>query len=379
MKILFLGSKEYPIGTNTDDTLPSGGIEEYVQGLVFHLSKKKDIKITVITRRFSNTPRYEKKGNIEIIRVPWLKGFYFRNISFNLISCLKSMGSDFDLIHTNGPIAAFFGIILSKLKRITLITSPHGLALKQPQYNISTKKFFAIIERFAYSLADYVVFSSENEKVGFEEKLGFLPKKYKIIHSGVEVKRFEGGDAEKIKKDYQFGNKLVITFIGRLIEVKGLRYLIEAISHLKGDFILLIVGGGALRKELEINVSKKGLGASIIFAGRVKSIVDIMAATDIFVLPSLSEGLPQVLLEAMAAGKACVVTDIGLPVEDHLDALVVKASDSIDLARALQKLLDNDELRKKLGENANKKVKQYFSWEDAAESYLKLYNELRIF
>lgn len=375
MKILILGSKEYPVGTNTDDILPSGGIEVYVQDMISHLSKSPKIEIVVITRRFSKTLPHEKTENAEIFRVPWLKGFFFRNISFNFMGFLMALRIDFNLIYSNGPISAFFGLILSRIKKIPIIASPLGLALQQPQYNMAIKTLFSVLENFVYSRVDWIIFSSEQEKDGFKKKLGFLPERYKIIHPGIDVKGFENGDREKIKKRFSIEDRKVIAFVGRLIEVKGLKYLIEAVKHLKSDALVLIVGDGIQRKELEALVLRLKL-ENVIFTGRVSSIPDVLAATDIFVLPSLSEGLPIALLEAMAAGKACVVTNIGLPVEDMIDALVVDAGNSSSIAKALQGLLDNEELRRKLGGNAKKKAVNEFSWENAVKSYLNLFEEL---
>jgi glycosyltransferase involved in cell wall biosynthesis len=379
MKILIIGSKEYPLGTDTDDddVLPSGGIEVYVQDMVYHLAKTHKTEIVVITRRFSTTPKYEKNKDVEIFRVRWLKGFFFRNISFNFMAFIKALRIDFDIIYSHAPIATSFGLALSKIKKTPIITAPLGLASQQPQYNKGIKKFFSILEKFVYSRSDCVIFSHVQQKEVFEKKLGFSPEKYRIIHPGVDTKRFENIDGAKIKKEYKIlKNEKVITFVGRLIEVKGLRYLIEAIRQLKGHFHVLIVGSGDQREELEAMVSRLKLKNVVTFTGRVKSIPDILAATDIFVLPSVSEGLPIALLEAMAASKACVVTDIGLPVEDGTDALVVKPCVVDELSNALKHLLNNEDLRNKLGTGARKKAKQNFSWDRAVEEYLRLFEEL---
>ncbi len=372
MKLLTLGSKEYPIGTNTDDPLPSGGIEAYVQGLVNSLSKIKKIEILIITRRFSTTSAHEKNRNIEIFRVPWVKGFFFRNISFNFMAFLKALRLDFEIIHAHGPISTFFGVILSMIKRTPIIATTHGLALKQPQYNRGIKRLFAMLERFAYSSADCVIFLSEEEKEGFRKKLGFLPDGYKIIPPGMDSTRFASGDGQKIREKFDIGDNVVITFIGRLIAVKGLKYLIEAANRIQEDFKLLIVGDGPQREEL-IDQASKSRPNRIVFTGQRTDVPDILAATDIFVLPSLSEGLPTALLEAMAAGKACVVTDIGLPVWDKKTGLVVKKEDSEELRAAIKRLMSDQKLRNDLGKNARKDVIQNYDWQRVIDRYVEVF------
>jgi glycosyltransferase involved in cell wall biosynthesis len=377
MKILILGSKEYPLGTNKgDDPHPSGGFEVYVENLVKGLSKYKDIEIKVVTRHFIETKKHEKKNNIEIYREKWLPGNYLRNVSFNFFAFLKSLLLDFDIIHSHGIIANFLGLILSKIKKVPIVAAPHGLLFDQPHFNMLIKKVISLLEKLTYKRVDYVVFSSPQEKELFNKKLGFLPSNYNVILSGVDTTRFENIDKEKIRKEFNIKNNKIITFIGRLVKVKGVRYFIEAVNHLTGDFSVLIVGDGPQRKELETMVSQLELN-NVIFTGRVPSIPDILVATDIFVLPSLSEGLPLVLLEAMAAGKPCVVTNIGLPVEHMKDALVVKVRDAESLAEAIQKLLADELLSKKLGVNAKKKAKNEFSWENAVEDHLKLFEQIK--
>ena len=375
MRILILGSKEYPVGTNMDDALPSGGIEFYVQDLVSQLAGIQKMEVAVITRRFSKTSAYEKNGNLEVFRVPWIKGFFFRNLTFNFMAFLKALRIDFDLLNSHGPVATFFGLLLSKAKKTPVIATPHGLSLEQPQYPWLVKRFFSILEKIVYSKAHYVIFLSEEEKEGFRKKLGFFPGKYKVIYAGIDAKRFESGNGVGIKEEFNLGDSVIITFVGRLIDVKGVKYFIEALSGLKGGFSVLIVGEGVQRKELEKMVFRLNLG-NVIFTGLRSDIPDILAATDIFVLPSLSEGTPIALLEAMAAGKACVVTDIGLPVEEGKTALVVKPADAKSLGEALKALLANKQRRKSLGENAKKKAKSEFTWGKSMEIYLQLFEEL---
>jgi len=373
MRILILGSKEYPVGTS-DDEIVSGGMEIYTQGLVKHLKNKVE-EIILITRKFKNTKSFERTENITICRVPWIKGFYFRNASFNFFSFFKAFSLNFDVILAQGAISTFFGILISKIKKKPIISRPAGVAYVQPQYNSFVKNALLFLERKAYSNCDFVVFLSDGEKEQFEKKLRFLPKKSAIAPTGIDTGKFENLDREKLKEGLGLENKTVITFVGRLIEVKGVEYLIEACAELKEDFYLLIVGDGPLREKLAKTAER--LGKKAVFLGWRRDVPGILAASDIFVLPSISEGLPVALLEAMAGGKACVATDIGLPIKHEKTGLIVPPKDSRALAAAIERLISDRELRERLGKNARKVIKEEYSWEKAVEKYMEIFNSFR--
>jgi glycosyltransferase involved in cell wall biosynthesis len=123
-------------------------------------------------------------------------------------------------------------------------------------------------------------------------------------------------------------------------------------------------------------VSERAL-KNVVFAGLVEKPEELLGECDVFVLPSLSEGLPIAMLEAMASRKPCVVTDIGLPVEDGKTALVVKSGDAKALASAVNELLSNGTLAKKIASNGFKHVKKNFSWPNAIKKIVCLARELK--
>ncbi|GCC11303.1 GDP-mannose-dependent alpha-(1-6)-phosphatidylinositol monomannoside mannosyltransferase [archaeon] len=371
MKVLILGSKEYPVGTS-DDPIKSGGMEIYTQNFTKHMKERVE-KIIIITRRFSNTSSYEKKGNIEVYRVRWFKGLYLRNPSFNINAFFKALSLDYDIIMSQGLVSSFFGCLLSFIKKKKLVARPAGVAYVQPQYGSLLKKVLLFFEKIAYKNADVVVFLSEAEKEQFKKKLGFLPRRFEIIPTGVEI---PDGDVKRLNEEFSSGEGTTITTVGRLIGVKGIDIFIHALEGIEGKFRALIVGDGQERKRLEALVKEYHLENKVIFSGWRDDIPAILAASDIFVLSSYSEGLPIALLEAMASGKPCIVTDIGLPVENRKDALVVRAGDAKELKKAVEELLENKKLREKLGKEAKKKAIAKFSWKNTIEGYMKVFGSI---
>lgn len=376
MKVLVLGSKEYPMGTNKgDDKLPSGGMEVYVDQISRRLVNKSGIELKIITRRFKDTRQYEKKGGIVIYRVPWINGFYFRNLSFNFSSFLKAFTLDFDVIWSHGLFSTFFGLILSFVKRKRLVAVAHGLAFSQPQYPKFLRAMLKILEKFVYSKPNCVIFLSNNDKNNFFRNLNVLPKKYEVIPTGIDLVK---GDSRKLRKELRIAkNTKIITFVGRLIDVKGAKYLVEAVNKIrKQDFIVLIVGSGPEGKKLLYLVKKFKLENKVKFLGFRNDVIDILASTDIYVLPSLSEGLPVSLLEAKASGCAIVVTNIGLPIKNNYDGFVVPKEDSKEIYLAINKLMNNTSLRKKFGNNARNDIKINYSRGKVINKYKKLFNKI---
>ncbi|MBW6451264.1 MAG: glycosyltransferase family 4 protein [DPANN group archaeon] len=376
--ILLTGSKEYPFGTNQgDDSIPSGGIEVYTTRFVKEFSKYKNINLKIITRKFKGTKSYEKKDNIEIYRVSWIRGFFLRNISFNFFSFLKYLTLDFDILFATGPFAVLFAKLTKLLKNKKLVARPAGISCSQPQYNSILRFVLKQIEILAYRNTDCIVFLSNEEKIQFTKKLGIKPQKDTIIPTGINITDYENIISAKIKDEFNLKGKTVITFIGRLIEVKGLKYLIDAVKEIKNkDIIILLVGDGPERIKLESYVKKQDLKDKIIFTGQRSDIPELLASTDIFIMPSLSEGLPASLLEAMASEIPSVVTDIGLPVENRKTALVVPSKDSKVLADAIDELIKDPKLASVIGKNAKVHIKNNFSWDYAVLRYKKLFDKL---
>ncbi len=377
MRLLLLGSKAYPLGTNKgDDPQPSGGIEVYVETLVEKLSREKNIEFTIITRHFKNTKKHEQIGNIDIYRVGWLKGFYFRNLTFNFIGFIKAISLKFDIIFTQDLFATFFGIFLSKLKKKPLISVVHGIASDQPQYPSFLRYVLQRLEIFTYQNVEFTISLTVKPKNKFME-LGGKAKNWRVIPFGIKMERFDGISRTKTRKNLGLKKEVaVITFVGRLLKVKGVSYLIDALSLIEEDFVALIVGSGPDEAELKRLVNEKGLTNKVRFLGFRDNIPEILRATDIYVLPSLSEGLSISLFEARAAGCACVVTDIGLPVKPGKDALVVIPGDAEALREGLELLLKNNDLRERLGREGRKMAVNSFSWDNIMESYLEVFKEI---
>jgi glycosyltransferase involved in cell wall biosynthesis len=373
--VLILGSKEYPLGSNKgDDPIISGGIETVISILAPELAK--ECNIIIITRKFSGCEWHEG-SLVEIYRVPWIRGKYTRTPSFIFFSSFLSfyllLTREIDIIYAHGVIASFPAFFLSKLFNKPLICRPHGSGV--PQWFPPINQIIHLARKFVFPRCDMIIFNSEGEKYNLAKNLGVEFDRFRILMTSIPVgKTF---DKEELKEELGLMDKKVISYIGRLHPIKGIKYLIDAVEILREkDFKVLIVGDGPQKKELERHVREKSLEDKIIFTGFREDIRRTLASTDIFVLPSISEGLPVSLLEAMAAKRACIVSDIGLPVENMKTAIVVPPRDVGALAKAIELLLEEEELRRELGKNARKFIEENCNIKKDVEKHLQIFEEV---
>lgn len=371
MRILILGSKEYPLGSGgTYDPIPSGGIERFIENLSREFMKYNRAQLLIITRKFPATPSFEAIENIKIYRVNWLKGFFLRNPTFNLNAFLLSLRLKFDLILCKGAIASFLGVILSFVKKAPLIHILSGFPHRESQYNNLLRLILYTIETLAYRFRGDIIFLSHENKNKFQTIMGFMPPKYHIVPTGIDINHFCPPDIRHPVPPIR-----IIT-VGRLIEAKGIQDLLKSLKGLKCDidFVCSIVGEGPYRRNLEKMVEEYELTGKVLFKGWIspEKVVHLLKEAHIYVLPSHSEGLPNSLIEAMACGLPCIVTDIGLPVKHEETALIVPPSDPDAIAQAIVRLYADSALMANLCQNAREYAVSNHSLENWAKNIYQI-------
>jgi glycosyltransferase involved in cell wall biosynthesis len=214
-------------------------------------------------------------------------------------------------------------------------------------------------------------------------KLGTDPAITQTVHLGVDTERFAPRETDPSVR-VRLGapsEALLVVAVGRLIEVKGFRYLIEAASRVSG-LHLAIVGEGDQRDELQ-NLSRSS-GASTTFTGNLgrAEVSDAMAAGDVVAIPSVTgpagnvDGLPTTLLEALASGRAVVASRVGgIPevVSDGRNGLLVPEKDIDALESALAELRDRPQLRQRLGEAARRLALADLDWDATVTAFEEAY------
>ncbi len=206
---------------------------------------------------------------------------------------------------------------------------------------------------------------------------GVNREKIRVIHSGIDPQPFQRENVDEPNS-----TRLIVGTVAVLEQRKGHRFLLEAAKILKDQGIrlrYLFAGEGAERNYLERLVLKWGLQDEVAFIGFVSDIPSFLAGIDIFVLPSLYEGLGVSVIEAMAAGKPVVASRVGgVPesVEDHITGLLVPPGDPPALARVISNLLSQRETLERMGMKGRKRVQRHFTLELMAKRNEEFYYEL---
>jgi glycosyltransferase involved in cell wall biosynthesis len=260
-------------------------------------------------------------------------------------------------------------LIISRLSGIPFSFTAHGSDLHRDRHLLREKVAEA---SFVVAISNY------NRQIIVEECPEQSRGKVVVIHCGVNAEVFRPcPNDESCKKS---DGPISILCIGTLHEVKGQRYLIEACRMLRDwrvDFALHFVGDGPDRIGLEQQVAQAGLTGRVVFHGRKNSqqiarllrTVDILAAPSVPTSDGCCEGIPVVLMEAMASGVAVVASRIsGIPelVDGEQSGLLVPPRDPLALARALQRLQGDADLRRRLGEMGREKVQREFNVDASA-------------
>ena len=216
------------------------------------------------------------------------------------------------------------------------------------------------------------------------DELGRDPSKCVVVHNGIDLRRFSPsivGDGVRGELGLEADSPLVGTVSRLGEERKGVNYFVDMaaeVAHTHPRARFLVVGDGHLRGQLEAQAIELGIDNSIIFTGERKDVARLLAAMDVFVIPSLYEACQYSLLEAMAMGKPVVATPAGVApdvVLDHETGLLVPLADSASMARAVRELLDDATLAANVGEQARELMASQFSVDVMVDNISRVYAE----
>jgi glycosyltransferase involved in cell wall biosynthesis len=285
-----------------------------------------------------------------------------------------------DLINAHGYRDHFLSAVARKLAS--------GRALVRTKHNHVPLKggFFS---RFLYGkLTDRIVTISEDIRTIMIAS-GLHPEHVTAIHTAINLDLFSPGlKNQQLIKEFDLSPEYaIIGTVARLSERKGISFLLDAVKILTDAgrrLACLIVGGGGSGSQRKIDVLKRraeslGISQYLIFTGRRSDIPEILSLLDVFILPSLAEGLGRSLLEAMAAGRAIVASRVGgIPeaVEDGKTGILVPPQDAQALARAIAFLLDNPEQTREMGQAGRRKAEELFDEKKMIDRICSLYEQL---
>jgi glycosyltransferase involved in cell wall biosynthesis len=331
----------------------------------------------------------EKQG-IEIIDVPSL----VRRISpINDVRALVALYRHIRkikplIVHTHTSKAGLLGRLAAWMARVPIVIhTPHGHVF-YGHFGKSLSWMFLQMEKLLGRITHHQIALTPAECNDYLSLRVSHPGNSSVIHSGVDLEKFRKGAKQRTRKRQELGipaDSFLIGYVGWLIPIKGVTHLVSAMSRvveLYPKSILVLVGKGDDKGGEEIKLQEQveslGLADNVLFWGWRPDVAEVIGCLDIFVLPSLNEGMGRVLVEAMAAGLPIVASRVGgIPdlVKDGQNGLLVPAEDTSALAKAISDLLSDKERRHRMGE-AGKKMCLPYSAEAMVEQIDDLYKDL---
>lgn len=361
-----------------------GAIEEIVFEIAKHVSKK--MEPTLVSRtpfqheglKCVHIGSEVKKSKIAAI----IEDFFYG------IKCADAIKREKpDIVHFNTTFTSLGAMLALGKERPKVVYTSHSPSWTVPDEEIGlANRIFSKMEAFVMRRADKVTAVSESMRKGIVKKAGIDTSKVLTIPNFARVDEFTPKHGKGWKKSRKIEGKIVL-FVGKLTETKGVRYLIHAMptvlkKHPDAQFVF--VGGLEHEQELEENpwfkmVQELGVQGSAHFLGSVsrEELPKIYASADLFVLPTLREGMPMVILEAAASGLPIVTTSIsGIPEAVGTDAAIfLHRKDPNGLAYSISRVLSNPVLARKMGA-ASRKAALKLRKEEVLENYKNLYGLL---
>jgi len=283
-----------------------------------------------------------------------------------------------DLIHVNHlSLISWIAKYINSLKNVKYIITTHGTGLSQI---LSDKRYFPLCQDAVRGAREITTVSGHTRSRFLKTFGRGYSKNIHIIPGGVNIRSFPNNvDTSHLDKKYEIKDKKVVLFCGRLSSEKGTKYLIRAAANIKGE--IFIIGGGPEEHYFSQLIARKKI-KNVHLLGYLKheELIDFYYRADVFVAPSVvEEALGLSILEAMAAKTPVIATRKGgipLLVKSGYNGLFVKARNSQNIANACNRILRNDKLRKKMGENARKSVEEKFTWKKTAMKFHRLYRKI---
>ncbi len=363
-----------------------GGIEHHVWSLSKRLAEEGQ-DVTVYTSNVPKSKKYEVVSGIKIHRFYSLFSPLNNQITPGLFYKLIKE-NEFDLIHVHSHLhlstnITVFSNIFSKKP---IVLTSHGTVTYLDWKKFINSFYNRTFAKWVLKSADKII-ALTSKQADILENLGANRDNITIIPNWIDFNTINSNtNIERFIELHQLQNKKIILFVGGLISRKGINYLIDAMKYIESDSILLIAGGeiqGHLNVKNLLEKQAKNLGLkNVIFLGRLskENLECAYTIADVFVLPSLSEGLSLTLLEAMAYGKCVIATDIpgnSDVIQNGKNGILFSTGNSLELAEKIDCLMSNEELRNKMGTAARIEIDKNYNLDNAYNKILEIYTNIR--
>lgn len=368
-----------------------GGAQKYVYDLATVL-KGKGYSVKVALGGKGTLFDKLKESGIDTVSIPSF------NRDVDLLSEIKTTAKLFeiirsfrpDVVHLNSSKAGL-GALASRMLRVKkIVFTLHGLALHEDRSRIQ-KFIIKQLYRLTILFCHRTIVVSNALKNEVATMFPRLAKKMVLVHNGLLIPEFMG---RKEARDLLISTipngkstidiptaSMVIGTIGELHPIKGHKYLIEGFREVLYKsalpLFLFIISDGEERKERQKQIDSLRLTNNVFLCGRIDDAIRVLKAFDIFILPSLSEGLPYAVQEAGLASLPVIATEVGgIPelIENNKTGILIRPKSSVDITHSILEVIYDPELRKSLGSSLHKKIKEDFNVDHMTISTENIYN-----
>jgi len=322
-------------------------------------------QVVAMTTREGSYPKHEFRDGYEVFRFDAIAKPWQNPITVEMLPRLLSYDIDsFDIIHGHSHLmfTTNLAALKSRISHKPFIITNHGFSVQRGAFfDFAEDAYLSSLGRLTLASADYVISFTNRER---EKTIaaGVSPERAIVIPNGVDTQLFRPESCESIPHS--------VIWTGRFVAEKGLTYLLEAANILKAEFQdlkLIFVGYGEDLPKLLGLTRRLGLGDNVVFLEpkTQQEIVNLLNRCTLLALPSLTEGFPSTVLEAMSCQKPVVVTsNIGLEEIVGDAGLYVPPGNSQALAEKMKMILKSEELGVELGRQGRERVVKYYDWSD---------------
>jgi len=365
-----------------------GGVGQYVWSLSRCL-KRRGIEVAVITIPITVGSREGEKRTFPVYRVRAFRLPALDPIPLNMFSLLRTLAKtqNFSIVHIHGHISflSFFGALSCRLLSIPYVITHHGeglpLSLTSRIHGHLRGNLFA---KHVLRCSKKVISVNQYEVMTLTREYEIPREKIVVIPNGVDADHFTMSRTSDPSLFDNWLNKKVILSGGVLAKWKGFEYLIRALKLVvsKYDNVqLLITGDGPDKPRLQSLAVSLGLSRYVKFTGYLRA--DFLSSyhklSYMYVLPSLYDVCPTVVLEAMASGKPVIVTSLGGQKElvvNGQNGIIVPPADIESLSQAILTLLSSEELASEMGKKGRRMVEEKFAWSKISNKILQVYKSV---
>ena len=330
-------------------------------------------------------------GNLEdIVRragVPFFPVDMSRKVNFRTISHLSKIIAEkrIHIAHSMGARADFFVRMACRRQSSTAVICTVAMLVEGFDVGFLRKAVYKIADRYSARYVTHYISVSKAVKNRLVEERAIHADKVSVIYNGVELDRYDPDlyDSEEVRRSLDIkGDHPIIGTIGRLVYQKGLSYFLKAAELVyseKKQVRFVIIGHGPEETNLKHLAESLGISHVCMFPGLRFDIARLLSTFDVFVLPSVLEGLPRTIIEAMAMKRPIVATNIdGVreQLRDNITGLLVPPADPKALAVAIVNILDDQKKAERLGSEARKDAQRLFDLKNTLARVEKIYEKV---